>query len=129
LKTKGGLKKKMNVGELITSLKTEMNIEILNLPTPETTVTKPFCCDLLSVCMSKASIGCVWTTVMGNINAVAVAVLTDTALIILAENSNMDATALEKARVQNVNVIKTTSPVFETALKVYNAIEMVTANE
>ena len=34
----------------------------------DTEITKPFACDLLSFAMSKASSGCAWFTVMGNVN-------------------------------------------------------------
>ena len=52
---------------------------------PEREITRIFCCDLLSIAMSKAPAGGVWVTVMGNRNTLAVASLTDTACIILAE--------------------------------------------
>ncbi len=48
-------------------------------------ITKPFCCDLLSIAMGKAPEGCAWVTVMGNMNTLAVASLTDAACVILAE--------------------------------------------
>ena len=40
-------------------------------------ITKPFCCDLLSIAMGRAPAGCVWVTVMGNLNTLAVAALAD----------------------------------------------------
>lgn len=46
-----------------------------------------FCCDLLSFVMGRAPADCAWITVMGNVNAIAVAVLADTACIVLAENA------------------------------------------
>ena len=36
-------------------------------------ITKPFCCDLLSIAMGRAPAGCAWVTVMGNLNTLAVA--------------------------------------------------------
>lgn len=74
-----------------------------------------FCCDLLSVCMSRASAGCAWVTVMGNVNAIAVAVLTDAACIVLAEQTVLDDAALEKAKQQGVTVLRTALPIFEAA--------------
>ena len=38
-------------------------------------IKKPFCCDLLSIAMGKATEGCAWVTVMGNMNTLAVASL------------------------------------------------------
>ena len=40
-----------------------------------------FCCDLLSIAMSKAPEDSVWVTVMGNINTLAVAALCDVAAL------------------------------------------------
>ena len=51
---------------------------------PETPISKIFCCDLLSIAMSRASAGCAWVTVMGNMNTLAVASLSDAACVILA---------------------------------------------
>ena len=48
-------------------------------------ITKPFCCDLLSIAMGRAPAGCAWVTVMGNLNTLAVAALADAACVILAE--------------------------------------------
>ena len=49
-----------------------------------------YCGDLLSWVRGRAQEGDAWITVMGNVNAVAVAVLADTACIILAEDSPLD---------------------------------------
>lgn len=96
---------------------------VLNAGThPETVLTKPFTCDLLSVCMSKASAQSVWVTVMGNVNAIAVAVLTDVACIVLAEHTELDAIALEKAKQQGVTVLQTELPIFDAALHVHTLI-------
>ena len=93
------------------------------LLTGETSLDKPvghiFCCDLLSVAMSKAPIGCVWVTVMGNVNSIAVAVLTDAACIVLAEGMALDAVAAEKAAEQDVAVLSTSLPVFDASLLVH----------
>ena len=48
------------------------------------TISKIFCCDLLSIAMSKAPAESAWVTVMGNKNTIAVASLTDVSCIILA---------------------------------------------
>lgn len=86
-------------------------------------VMRPFSCDLLSVCMSKASMGCAWVTVMGNVNAIAVATLTECACIILAEGANLDDNAMKNAKIKNVNVLRSTKPIFEVSLAVYEALK------
>lgn len=83
------------------------------------TITTPFCCDLLSIAMGKAPEGCAWVTVMGNINTLAVAALADAACIILAEGISLDDAALQKAKEQEITVLRTEKPVFDGALAVY----------
>lgn len=95
---------------------------VLNLGDLNPELTRVFTCDLLSVCMCKASAGCAWVTVMGNMNAIAVAVLTDTACIILAEGTPLDDNGMAKARQQGVTVLQSKQPVFETALLVHELI-------
>lgn len=94
-----------------------IGFEVLNLgANGEREVTKVFCCDLLSIAMSKAPVGSVWVTIMGNINAIAVSVLTDISCIILAEGITLDEPALQKAIQQNVTVLRSEKPIFEIAL-------------
>ncbi|MFT4106154.1 MAG: hypothetical protein QM657_10375 [Lacrimispora sp.] len=78
-------------------------------------ITKPFCCDLLSIAMGRAPEGCAWVTVMGNMNTLAVAALADAACLVMAEGTALDETALKKAGDQGITVMKTELPVFEAA--------------
>lgn len=71
-----------------------------------------YCADLLSWAMSRAPEDSAWCTIMGNVNAVAVASLADVAVIVLCENAVLDADALEKAQQQNVNIVRTSMPAF-----------------
>ncbi len=87
-----------------------------------TEISKVFCCDLLSIAMSRASSGCAWVTVMGNINTLAVASLTDAACIILAEGTELDASALQKANQEQITVLQTDLPIFEAALAVHQLL-------
>lgn len=74
-----------------------------------------YCCDLLSIVMGRAPANCGWVTVMGNLNAVAVAVLSDAAFILLAEGMALDNEARAKAEQENVAIIRTKLPVYEAA--------------
>lgn len=85
-------------------------------------ITKPFCCDLLSIAMGKAPAGAAWVTIMGNINALAVASLTECACIILAEGTLIEPTVVEKAKSQEITVFKTELPIFEAARLVYDRL-------
>ena len=55
---------------------------------------------------------------MGNVNAIAVASLADTAGIILVEDAVLDAEAKARAEQQEIAVYGTSLPAFETALKI-----------
>ena len=80
-----------------------------------------FCCDLLSVAMARAKMDGAWVTVIGNANAVAVANLTDTACLILAEGYSFDDAAITAAA-GKVSLYENEAPVFETALAIHNLL-------
>lgn len=82
-------------------------------------LTEVFCCDLLSVAMGKAPASGVWVTVMGNMNTLAVAVLTEVGCIILAEDSQLDEQAKAKALQEEITVLRTERSIFASALLVY----------
>lgn len=106
----------MTVRELIKSDK----FEIVNEgSSPDSKITEIYCCDLLSIAMGRAPEGCAWVTVMGNINTLAVASLTDAACILLAEGAVLDEAALKKAKEQEITVLRTEKPVFKGALEIY----------
>lgn len=77
-----------------------------------------YCGDLLSWVMGRAKTDDAWLTVMGNVNAIAVASLADTAGIILVEDAVLDADAKARAEQQEIAVYGTSLPAFETALKI-----------
>lgn len=88
---------------------------------PEREISRIFCCDLLSIAMSKAPADSVWVTVMGNRNTLAVASLADVACIVLAEGVSLDESTLAKAEEEGIAVLATDLPVFDAALKIYQA--------
>lgn len=69
--------------------------------------------DLLSWVMSRAKENDIWLTVMGNVNAVAVAVLTDCACIVLTENSALDEEAKQRADMQGVTILRSEKNAYE----------------
>lgn len=78
-------------------------------------IYKPFCCDLLSVAMSKMPENAAWVTVMGNVNTLAVATLTECAVVIMAEGTDPGEDVIKKAKEQSVNLLQTDMPIFEAA--------------
>lgn len=89
---------------------------------PERTVTGAYCCDLLSFVMARAPEGCAWATVMGNVNAIAVASLADVCCVIIADSVTPDAAALQKAAENGICVIGAKAGAFHAALAVHEAM-------
>ncbi len=85
---------------------------------PDRELSKVFCCDLLSIAMSKAPEGCAWVTVMGNKNTLAVATLADAACVVLAEGVQLNTEDEACAKEQGVTIFNTDLPVFDAALKI-----------
>ena len=77
--------------------------------------TSIYCGDLLSIVMGRAPADSAWVTVMGNLNAVAVAVLADVACILLAEGMPLDDAARQKALAEEVTILRTPLPVYQAA--------------
>lgn len=74
-----------------------------------------YCGDLLSWVMSRAQADNIWLTVMGNINSIGVAVLTDVACIVLTENAPLDDNAKQKAAENEVIILTTDKNSYEVA--------------
>ena len=79
--------------------------------------------DLLSWVMGRAKEGSVWLTVMGNINAVAVATLADCACIVLTENAPLDEDARQRADMQNVPIYTTELNAYEMSVKIAGLLQ------
>lgn len=120
---KGGLlretlsKQNMKVSELFH----KGEFQIINLgENSDQEIGVPYCCDLLSIAMSKLPADAAWVTVMGNVNTLAVAALTEAACVILAEGIDLDEAAKLKAKEQGITVLKTDMPIFDAALRIYH---------
>jgi len=81
-------------------------------------VTGGYCGDLLSWVMSKANEGDCWLTVMGNVNSIGVAVMTDVACILLTENAAFDDDAKLRAEQNGVIVLRSSENAFDLAVKI-----------
>ena len=73
-----------------------------------------YCCDLLSFAMGRAPEDYAWITVMGNMNSVAVASLTDVACIVLCDRVKPDADMLAKAKQQDIAILLSDLPAFDS---------------
>lgn len=92
--------------------------EALNKP-----VTGGYCGDLLSWAMGRAPSQSAWITVMGNENAVAVAVLADVSCLILTKGASLDEKAAARAKENGIAVLKSGREAFETAAGVAEALK------
>lgn len=100
----------------------KLNLRVLTANDEEREITGCYCGDLLSWVMSKAKEGDAWLTVMGNINAVAVAVLTECACIVLTENASLDEQAKAKAELQGVCFLQSEKNAYELAVEISEII-------
>lgn len=74
-----------------------------------------YCGDLLSWVMGNGEPGQVWVTVQVHMNAVAVAKLREFSCIIIADNASLTDEIIEKAKEEDMPIIESHIPVFETA--------------
>ena len=106
----------------VQTLMEQLHLQLLTEGDLTRAVTGCYCGDLLSWVMGKAQEGDCWLTVMGNINAVAVAVLTDCACIVLTENAALDENAKERAEQQGVTILTTSDSAYQLAVKLSQVI-------
>ena len=110
----------MTVQDLIN----DNSFEILNTgDSTDTQITRPYCCDLLSVAMGNAPAGCAWCTVMANMNTLAVASLTEAGCVILCGSAACDDNMLMKAAGAGITLLRTQMAIFDAALYVYNKMQ------
>ncbi len=108
----------MKVNELIEKL----SLEVLSEGDTDKEIEGCYSGDLLSWVMSKAKEGDVWLTVMGNINAIAVAVLCDCACIVLTDKAALDDEAKNKAEIQGVTVLRSEKSAYELSVEISGLI-------
>ena len=85
---------------------------------PDREVTGGYTGDLLSWVMGRAQSGDAWVTIMSNNNVIAVATLTDVALVILAENVAPDPGVTELAERKGINLYRSPEAAFPLCAKV-----------
>ena len=100
----------------------ELDLKVLTEGDMTAEVTGCYSGDLLSWVMSRAKQGDAWLTVMGNVNAVAVAVLSDCACIILTENAPLDDNAKQKAEMQGVCFLQSEKNSYELSVLISKLI-------
>ncbi len=106
----------------VNELTQKLSLEVLTMGDAEREIEGCYSGDLLSWVMSKAKDGDIWLTVMGNINAIAVAVLCDCACIILTDKAALDDEARVKAEIQGVTVLRSEKTAYELSVEISKLI-------
>lgn len=97
----------------ISELKSGLQLEELVLLDPDREVEGAYTGDLLSWVMTRLSANYAWVTIMSNINAVAVASLSDVACIIFTESAEVSDDIISKARQEGINLFRTEKSSFD----------------
>ena len=92
------------------------------LSEPERDISGVYIGDLLSWVMGRAGEDNAWITIMSNINVAAVASLSDVACVILTEDVTLEDDVLAVCNEKGVNVLCSSLPSFETAIKLYGMV-------
>ena len=100
-----------------------LNLKCISEGSEDRQLEGGFCGDLLSWVMGYGEYGQAWFTIMGNINAVAVAALHDMGCMVLCQNSTMQPNALEKAKEEGIWVFSTSLTMFEASGRYFEAIK------
>lgn len=96
--------------------------EVVSLPDGDREIDGVYIGDLLSWVMGRAQMDNAWITIMTNVNVVAVASLADTSCVILAEGVEMPQDIVETALSKDVNVLASSQPIYETAVRLAGLI-------
>ena len=89
----------------------------VSLPDGDREIDGVYIGDLLSWVMGRAQMDNAWITIMTNVNVIAVASLADTSCVILAEDVEMPEDLVQTAQDKDVNILRSSQPIYETALK------------
>ena len=88
----------------------------ITLPDGEREIDGVYIGDLLSWVMGKAQSDNAWITIMSNINILAVASLSDTSCVILAEGVTIDEEVKKTALEKEINILSTDMDIYNTAI-------------
>ena len=98
------------------------SLSTIAMPDPDREVKGAYIGDLLSWVMGRASEDNAWITIMSNVNVIAVATLSDVACVIFAEGVMPDADLISLANEKGINLLSSSEPAFETAIKLSGAL-------
>lgn len=102
----------MTVSELIDQLKLEVVAGNSGL---NREINGGYCGDLLSDVMANAPMGCIWATIQGHQNIIAVALLREMAAIVLANGRKPDPETVQNADAKSIPLLLFSGSSFELA--------------
>ena len=102
----------------VKELSQKLNLRTLVEGDSERAVEGCYCGDLLSWVMSRIKENDVWLTGMGNINSIAVCVLSDCACVVLTENAPLDEDAKLKAEAMTIPVFQSEKSAYDLAVEI-----------
>ncbi len=79
-------------------------------------VNGAYACDLLSWVIGRAKENAAFITVMTNMNVIAVAIMAELSCVIVTEGAQPDEHAVAKAKQNEVFLLKSSLPTYETCL-------------
>lgn len=100
----------------------KLGAKTLCMPCPDREVTAGYAGDLLSWVMGKAPSDALWTTIMSNVNIVAVAMLRDVAAIVVCEGAEIGEDVIERAKEQDVNLLLSDKGIYEICAEISKLI-------
>lgn len=106
----------------VMDLKDKLSLEVLAGGDLDREIEGCYVGDLLSWVMGRAGENSAWITVMGNINAIAVAKLADLSCIILCERAHLDEDARVQALANKIAVLGGEDPAYELAVKLHGLL-------
>ncbi len=101
----------------LNEIKEKLSLEVLVKGDEKREARGGYCGDLLSWVMSRIERDDVWFTVMGNVNSVAVAVLSDCACIVLTENAPLDEAARMKAEANDITIFRSEKDAYSLSIE------------
>lgn len=101
----------------VCELADKLGLEALSLPCPDKEIEGAYAGDLLSWVMGRAESGCVWATIMTNINVVAVASLADVSACVICEDCEVTNEIIDTAKGKGVNLLRTSLPLYELCVE------------
>ena len=102
----------MTVSEMIEKL----GLEVFNLSDGGAVIEGYCASDLFSYVISKVKEKCCWLTIMSNVNITAVAKLSEMSAVVLCDGVRPDENLINKARQQEITILGSKLPIFETCV-------------